>query len=532
MTSDTVRSARATRAWARTIFLLALLVCPGCASWEKTRSDIVDPVNSLIHVEYPQSIRNRDTEGARALFAPSLREWASHDVAQLLQPFETLHRVRCIIHDATPPNKDGVVETQCVLRLDGTGPSGPVTWRQERVIRAQRIGEQWRIISVTSGPVTLATPRTRFVDEAAERGLVATNRTRGLPDRWGRPQKYLGSGGVSVADIDGDNRDDILLISGDALRLYRNKEGSFVEATDHCGLRTPATGECRCAYFGDVDNDGDVDLFVGMLAADDQLYRNDGTGHFEIVDPSVSGLQPTQHTSSACFGDFDRDGDLDLVVISGNNMGQVTPDPPYAASNAHPNRYYRNDGRGHFTEATDAAGIGDTGWGLACAVSDYDLDGDLDLFVANDVGLDVLYQNQGDGSFENVSRAAGIVYHGSSMSADFGDVNGDGWPDLYVSGMASNSRWLLKQPGFPKPVWWPIGVLLGKHVLAVMWEMFHGNRLYLNQRDGSFAEVSAESRTDWLGWAWSSLFLDYDNDGRQDIYAANGFWSGEDSHDC
>ena len=75
-------------------------------------------------------------------------------------------------------------------------------------------------------------------------------------------------------------------------------------------------------------------------------------------------------------------------------------------------------------------------------------------------------------------------------------------------------------------------LLFSRIILRTMWEMFHGNRLYLNQGDGTFTDVSSETRTYWLGWAWSSVFLDYNNDGQQDIYAVNGFWSGEDPQDC
>jgi hypothetical protein len=263
-----------------------------------------------------------------------------------------------------------------------------------------------------------------------------------------------------------------------------------------------------------------------------RLFRNRGDGRFEDVSRRAGVEGGTQWSTGAAWGDFDRDGDLDLVIVNGNNMGQVAPEPPYAAENGHSNQFFRNDGKGRFSAATEAVGLGNSGWGLACAVSDYDRDGDLDLFIANDVGLDVLYRNRGDGTFEDVSAAAGMVFHGSSMSADFADVNGDGWPDLYVAGMASNSRWILNQPGFPKPVSWPIGLLFADFIHRIMWEMFHGNRLYLNRGDGSFDEVSSETDCYWLGWAWSAVFLDYDNDARLDIYGVNGFYTGEQSHDC
>ena len=511
--------------------LVAVLLHSGCASWDETREQIVDPLNRLVHADYPQALLTGDPDQVAGLFSDELREWAVEDAHSMLDPFEFIDRSRCVIHASDPPGDDGSVRTECVLRLDGLKADGLCTFEQDRVITARPAADGWRITAVEIGATREIATGSRFEDQATERGLIAVSRSRGMPDRSGTMQTYLGSSGVAVGDANGDGLDDLLLVSGDRLRLFLNDDGNFTETTAAAGIETPATGECRCAYFGDIDNDGDADLFVGMLEHPNLLFENLGGGRFREVPESESGLCSLGHTSSACFGDFDRDGNLDLVVVNGNNIYLEHPDPPYAAKNGHADFYFKGSGDGRFVEATEEAGLGDTGWALACAASDYDRDGDLDLFVANDLGLDLLYQNQGDGTFRDVAGDAGIIYHGSSMSADFGDLNGDGWPDLYVSGMASNSRWVLNQPGFPLPAPIPIRWLFKGMILDILWEMFHGNRLYLNQGDGTFRDVSLETKSYWLGWAWSSLFLDFDNDGLLDIYGVNGFYTGEQAAD-
>ena len=509
-----------------------LLALSACASWEDTRRDVVEPFNRLVHFDYPAALKTRNSTRVAALFAPELRPWAEQDSRELTGPFMSIDRARCVIHNASAPDSSGAVRSECVLRLDGTSLSEPFTWEQERVITARPIDGEWRITSVEVGRTVEVARETTFTDQTEERGLHALNHSRGMPDRSGVKRTYLGGSGVAVGDIDNDDLEDLLLVSGDRLRLFHNTDGTFSDESGHRGIATPEMGECRCAYFADIDNDGDKDLFVGMLDHKNLLLLNDGNGQFEPVPESVSGLTSTGHTSSACFGDFDSDGDLDLFVVNGQNMYVTDPEPVIAAKNGNADQFFLNNGDGTFVESTAGSGLGDTGWGLACATSDFDRDGDLDLFVANDVGPDILYRNRGDGSFEDVSESAGIVFRGSSMSADFGDVNGDGWPDLYVSGMASNSRWVLNQPGFPLPVNFLIKLLFAGRVRELMWEMFHGNRLYSNRGDGTFDEVSEATHSYWLGWAWSSVFLDYDNDSHLDIYGVNGFWTGEDAEDC
>jgi len=182
-------------------------------------------------------------------------------------------------------------------------------------------------------------------------------------------------------------------------------------------------------------------------------------------------------------------------------------------------------------DATKLSGTGHPAWALAVSASDYDLDGDVDIFVGNDVGWNVLLRNRGDATFEKVTVDAGIVYRGTSMSASWGDVNGDGYPDLFVAAMDSNSSWMLDQPAFPSPAPWILNLFLRWHVLDILGEMLYGNRLYLSNGDGTFREEAGPRGVRQNGWAWSSLLVDFDNDADLDVYSVNGFISGEREDD-
>ena len=117
------------------------------------------------------------------------------------------------------------------------------------------------------------------------------------------------------------------------------------------------------------------------------------------------------------------------------------------------------------------------------------------------------------------------------MSVDWGDVNDDGIPDLFTGGMSSNSRWILDHPSFPAPAPWIVATLFRDTVLSIFSQMLHGNFLYTSDENGDFTEISSIAGVHDNGWAWSSIFLDYDNDGFLDVYSTNGFLSGADPQD-
>jgi hypothetical protein len=355
-----------------------------------------------------------------------------------------------------------------------------------------------------------------------------------------------GSGGVSVTDYDNDGRQDIIFPDGVRSRLYRNvSDGSgevkFVDVTTEAGL--DGVDQANAGLFADVDNDGDDDLFVARYLAPNKFFRNDG-GKF--VDQSKEfGLDFNSTSVTACFFDYDRDGYVDLYIgLYGHAFNDV-PRLPFFAQNAQPNRLYHNEHGQGFRDVTASSGTGDTGWALAVASADYDGDGYPDIAVANDFGRKCLFHNNGNGTFTDVAKQAGVLDFSGGMGLTFGDFDGDGLIDLYTSNINSNQRWfgedmtisqymrnvartrwmLLDLPQYKKfydlvgSNWASIGTAIGK-----------GNSLFKNNGNGTFTELK-DSHTARAGWGWSVAFFDADNDTDLDIYAANGWITNKNKDD-
>jgi hypothetical protein len=317
---------------------------------------------------------------------------------------------------------------------------------------------------------------------------------------------------VARADYDNDGDLDVVLLRGGweepvRMSLLRNDgTGRFDDVTLDAGLGTPIASEV--AAWGDYDNDGLVDLYVGgeYLPSEEvipppipdprnqcRLYHNNGDGTFTDV-ARQAGVTNDQCTKGIAWGDYDEDGHLDLFV-----------------SNMHgPARLYRNNGDGTFTDLASAAGIVESPGGFTCLFWDYDNDGRLDLYVseykaavsqvvAESLGVPVdanlhprLYHNNGDGTFTDVAVEAGLGRPLPAMSANCGDVDNDGFPDLY---------------------------------LGIGWMSFSGltpDRLFLNQGGRRFADATQNAGTGHLQKGHGVSFADYDEDGDLDIFVVLG----------
>jgi hypothetical protein len=502
------------------------------------RRELVEPLNELLHRAQPRAWETMVIEDVLALYAPELAADPAfrREKEAALARFLDIEYASCVIAEVEPRPEERLA-ARVRLRLRGRTPAGgrlsTESWHEQLCARGDR---GWIIAaeSALAPEETAASDDVSFREEAESRGLRFLHRSGGVLDRAGVPQSYSPGSGLAVGDHDADGDDDVFLVGGDESRLFENQDdGTFADVTARSGIAHGPAGEARCAVFADYDNDGRLDLFVGRLEAPNLLYRNLGGGRFEDAAERAGIVSPPElfEATSACFADFDRDGWLDLYVGNGGNFLRTHPDPPYNALNAAPNQLWMSNRDGTFTERTEHAGVGHTGFALAVAASDYDLDGDMDIFVANDVGFDVLYRNRGDATFDDVTHEAGIRYRGTSMSAAWGDYDADGDPDLFVAGMDSNSAWILDQPAFPAPAPWYVSFPFRPAVLAVFREMLWGNRLYENNGDGTFDEVSEAAGVRRNGWAWAAVFLDHDNDGDLDLYGTNGFISGEDPKD-
>ncbi|MBT7099158.1 VCBS repeat-containing protein, partial [Candidatus Poribacteria bacterium] len=323
----------------------------------------------------------------------------------------------------------------------------------------------------------------------------------------------LGSG-VGVLDYDRDGFQDIYFVDGADLpgatsdtpprnALYRNNgDGTFTDVTHAAGVGDTGYG-MGCAI-GDVDNDGFQDIYVTNFGPN-VLYRNLGDGTFADA-TETAGVGDARWGASCAFADIDGDGFLDLFVTNYVRYSVETDkvcENQGIRSYCDPRLYegegdilYHNNGDGSFTDSTVASGLSAaTRRGLAVVFGDYDGDGDADLYVANDADPNLLYENDGAGTFDEVGLLAGVGFSEdgeteNGMGADFGDYDNDGDLDLVVTN-------------------------------------FHGqtNTLYRNEGAGLFMDVSYASRTGAASLphlAWGAVFLDHDNDGRQDVFVANG----------
>jgi len=264
----------------------------------------------------------------------------------------------------------------------------------------------------------------RFVDRAAERGLLVS-----------RP-----SGGAVVDDFNGDGALDVIMSSIDPcapLSLFWNDgQGRFTDGTPGSGLEHQLGG--LNLIHADYDNDGDLDLFVlrgGWFGADgkmrNSLLRNDGSGRFEDVTRALGLDEPALPTQTAAWGDYDNDGDLDLYV--GNESADDLYGGGVGDRQAYPSQLFRNDGPNGFVDVARGSGVTNDRFAKGVTWGDYDNDGDLDLYVSN-IGPNRLYRNEFPRGFVDVGEPAGVVEPaGRSFATWFFDVNNDGWQDLFVA---------------------------------------------------------------------------------------------------
>ena len=367
----------------------------------------------------------------------------------------------------------------------------------------------WITLAVVLAAPVFAAPT--FVDVTGTAGLSYLQHTAQTPPNCVFSEPPFNcetdrlTGGAAVGDYDGDGRPDLFVTRLDATDLlFRNKgDGSFEDATTASGL-SAFDLDSNGAAFGDIDRDGDLDLYVTVVGvATDPvnnrhyLFINQGDGTFveDAVARSAAIDPGLQHRGfSIAFGDYDRDGWLDLHV------NEWLPVPGSTTS-----RLLRNQGAGSpgfFTDTTFTAGVNlNSAHAFASAFADFDDDGWPDLAVAADFGSSQLFWNNGDGTFVNGTVAAGVGTDENGMGSAIGDYDGDGDLDWFVTSIFDVNETCETQ--------------------TCNWG-YTGNRLY--EYDGSRTFVDA---TDTAGvregfWGWGSAFFDYDNDGDLDLVMTNG----------
>ena len=523
--------------------------------WDDTRQTVVEPVNSTMHRHLPRDVKARDLSAILALYAtdtgtglkwdagapvndgfvekrtrwtgPSGSESIRDRYAQLLAQFETIEKADLRIHRVywdRPSALGYPAEFHMIVR--GTTPGGErLVLDQWTSVSIDRRGERWVITGeeVTARQtVRTAVPRFEVATETA--GIRDVHEVAGSPV-FRLIGDMAGSSGVAVADIDCDDNEDIALMSSSRLALYRNNgDGTFTDVTAASQIPPRLDIAGTGLVFFDADNDGDPDLWIAGIRGE-QFYRNDDCGRF--VDASASdGIMPSRWSSMPIVADYDRDGFLDVYVVRMGDHEGSAPEPNWDARNGVGDSLYRNNGNGTFTDVSAAAGIAEPGWGLAGAWGDYNNDRYPDIYVGNEFGTNALYRNNGDGTFTDVAAAAGAEDRGAAMGVAWGDYDNDGDPDIFVSNMYANSRWVLFHPEFPPPVPWYFSWVPRSDVDRIIEELTRGSTLLRNNGDGTFTDVSDAAGVRDTQWGWGAEFLDYNNDGQLDVYASNGFVTG------
>jgi hypothetical protein len=352
----------------------------------------------------------------------------------------------------------------------------------------------------------------RLVDVTASSGVTFRHH------HGGSGQGYIVEGmtaGLATFDYDGDGLIDIYFLNGAPLKgtvvdapprdaLYRNNgDWTFTDVTQEAGVGD--LGHSMGVAVGDYDNDGDPDLFVNNFGPN-VLYRNNGDGTFTNVIADVGAGPGNEVGAGASFFDMDADGDLDLYVANyvnftyENHVPIVIDGQRFQAGPQYykpvPDSLYQNDGDGSFTDVSGPSGIASVaGPGMGTVCFDYDDDGDSDVFVCNDGKPNFLFQNDGRGRFKEVGLLAGVAYdfHGkahSSMGVDCGDFDNDGLLDLFETSYQSEM-----------PV------------------------LYRNLGGGFFEDATSVARIDSQLFAhveWGTGLVDFDQDGDRDLFIACG----------
>ncbi|HEX4567249.1 MAG TPA: VCBS repeat-containing protein, partial [Vicinamibacterales bacterium] len=396
-------------------------------------------------------------------------------------------------------------------------------------------GLQVASAQLVTGERVIAT-KPQFVNVAHEAGVDFVNRY--YPAFLNQPMRFgmirYGPGGISAVDVDNDGFYDLFIPDGVESKLLRNKgDGTFEDITAKAGLS--GLDGVSVGVFADYDNDGFKDLFVSRTFKHNQLFHNNGDGTFTDV-TAKSGIGDDCCTTVASWGDYDNDGRLDLFVGRYLDPRAKIPTTFYAR-NGEGDKLYHNNGDGTFTDVTAKAGVGDTGLCLGSVWGDYDDDGYLDLYVVNDFGRKTLYHNNRDGTFTDVTVKSGTLDYGAGMSASFGDYDNDGKLDIYVANIRSEHAWFADPPTVARymvnairqnvwytdmPLYFQIFRQSGFGFPAVFRQMASGNTLMRNRGDGTFEDVTWAANANPVGWYWGSGFADFNNDGWLDIYSSDG----------
>jgi hypothetical protein len=378
-------------------------------------------------------------------------------------------------------------------------------------------GGPWHLVPAAGAQVSsMVAPVDLFSEVSVPAGVAER-----LPAYGTRENSGFAWKGAAAGDVNGDAWVDLFVTGATRNFLYLNEgNGRFRDASAETAVRTTASG--TGPLLADYDNDGDLDVFIAAVGPQVLLENRlvpDGQLRFEDVSLE-RGVAVTATGFSAAAADVNFDGRVDVYVASYNAYGRVTPNSWSAATNGTPNLLFVSQPGGGFREEAARWGVADGRWSYAAAFADLTEDGRPDLYVANDFGEKGFYVHQGS-SFRDEARQRGVLDPGNGMGVAVGDYNNDGRLDLHVTNMSSTAGSRILGRLFP-------GAKPGEQVLV---KLASGNALFENLGAGYFREVTAQVGGLSGAWAWGGGFLDFDNDGLEDLYTPNGFISGKSMKD-
>lgn len=336
----------------------------------------------------------------------------------------------------------------------------------------------------------------------------------------------FGGSGVAAEDINEDGLPDLLLLGGGGTQLLLNNgSGTLTDITEQAGVAWVRDdgfpGETRQPIIADFDNDGLQDILITYVNDRHRLYRNTGGARFEDVTGAAGLGGEGMVGGPAVTVDYDNDGLLDLyITYFGQYIEGILPTLARRNANGLPNRLFRNTGNMHFEDVTERSGVAGVGWTQAAAHTDINLDGWQDLIEGNDFGVNAYYLNQGDGTFKDAAATLLTGKPSYTMSIGIADLNRDRYPDFYISNIVTMDKdQKYVDPGDGTPMKFDAKTMAAMRVVEA-------NDLFVSERSsGALTYVQSDAVTRGLastGWAWGADFFDFDNDGDDDLYVANG----------
>ena len=459
--------------------------------------------------------------GAKPASNAQSREQFLQDWAMLLDHLGEIEDVRFKVKQANFDDPTvALIRARIAFFIIGRDRDGRREWIRgtAQVSAGQAEDKVWKIASFDlAGLESMVATTDLFSEIAAPAGVEVTIPPYGSPANSGFAWR-----GAAASDLNNDGLLDLFVTGNERNYVYLNDgQGKFQEVSEAAQVQVLLSHGTQPVIL-DYDNDGDGDVFLSAVGSQILLEnRLVPDGKLEFRDVSLeAGVAKDAIGFSAVVGDVNGDGLPDIYVACYNRYGTTTPDSWFKATNGTPNLLFVNQGKGTFREEAVKWGVADSRWSYAAAFADVNDDGKLDLYVSNDFGENGLFVNQGN-RFIDEAQERGVLDIGNGMGVAFGDINNDGWLDLHSTNMSSTAGNRILSRLFPQ----------SSAQDNVLMKLASGNSLFENLGGGRYRDMTTDAGGLSASWAWGGGFIDFDNDGWEDLYSPNGFISGKSMKD-